>query len=71
MVFTRREVQGVLARLEGTHHLIASLLYGSGLRLYGSSKIKVKDIDFERGEIMVREAKGGRDRVTMLPDLHP
>ena len=67
VVFTRREVQAVLARLEGTHHLIASLLYGSGLRLMEAVRLRVKDIDFERGEIMVREAKGGRDRVTMLP----
>ena len=63
VVFTRREVQAVLARLEGTHHLIASLLYGSGLRLMEAVRLRVKDIDFERGEIMVREAKGGRDQV--------
>ena len=67
VVFTRREVQEVLARLEGTHHLIASLLYGSGLRLMEAIRLRVKDIDFERSEIMVREGKGGRDRVTMLP----
>ena len=67
VVFTRREVQAVLARLEGTHHLIASLLYGSGLRLMEAIRLRVKDIDFERSEIMVREGKGGRDRVTMLP----
>ena len=67
MVFTRREVQAVLARLDGTHHLIASLLYGSGLRLMEAVRLRVKDIDFERGEIMVREGKGGKDRVTMLP----
>ena len=67
VVFTRREVQEVLARLEGTHHLIASLLYGSGLRLMEAVRLRVKDIDFERGEIMVCEGKGGRDRVTMLP----
>jgi integron integrase len=67
VVFTRLEVQAILARLEGTHHLIAGLLYGSGLRLMEAVRLRVKDIDFERGEITVREAKGGGDRVTMLP----
>jgi integron integrase len=67
VVFTRLEVQAILARLQGTHHLIAGLLYGSGLRLMEAVRLRVKDIDFERGEITVREAKGGRDRVTVLP----
>lgn len=67
VVFTRREVQALLARLEGTPHLIASLLYGSGLRLMEAVRLRVKDIDFERGEIVVREGKGSTDRVTMLP----
>ncbi|MFN2494177.1 MAG: integron integrase, partial [Pyrinomonadaceae bacterium] len=69
VVFTRREVQGVLARLEGTHYLIACLLYGSGLRLMEAVRLRVKDIDFERKEIMVREGKGATDRVTMLPRI--
>jgi integron integrase len=67
VVFTRQEVQAVLARLDGTHHLIASLLYGSGLRLMEAIRLRVKDIDFARGEINVREGKGAKDRVTMLP----
>ena len=67
VVFTRREVQAVLARLEGTHDLIASLLYGSGLRLMEALRLRVKDVDFERSEITVRQGKGGKDRVTMLP----
>ncbi|MGI8836518.1 MAG: integron integrase [Pyrinomonadaceae bacterium] len=67
VVFTRSEVQAVLARLEGTHYLIACLLYGSGLRLMEAVRLRVKDIDFERGEITVREGKGAKDRVTMLP----
>lgn len=66
VVFTRNEVQAVLARLNGTHHLIASLLYGSGLRLMEAIRLRVKDIDFERGQINVREGKGAKDRVTML-----
>lgn len=67
VVFTRGEVQAVLARLGGTHYLIASLLYGAGLRLMEAVRLRVKDIDFERREIIIREAKGGKDRVTMLP----
>lgn len=67
VVFTRKEVQAVLARLDGTHHLIASLLYGSGLRLMEALRLRVKDIDFERAELTVREGKGAKDRVTMLP----
>jgi integron integrase len=67
VVFTREEVQAVLAHLEGTHHLIASLLYGSGLRLMEAVRLRVKDIDFARRELTVRQGKGGKDRVTMLP----
>ena len=67
VVFTRREVQSVLARLDGMHHLIACLLYGSGLRLMEAVRLRVKDIDFERGEITIRQGKGAKDRVTMLP----
>ena len=67
VVFTRNEVQAVLARLEGTHLLVAALLYGSGLRLMEALRLRVKDIDFERAELTVREGKGAKDRVTMLP----
>jgi integron integrase len=67
VVFTRLEVQSILARLDGTHHLIASLLYGSGLRLMEALRLRVKDIDLERREITVRQGKGAKDRVTMLP----
>lgn len=67
VVFTRGEVEAVLARLNGTHHLVACLLYGSGLRLMEAVRLRVKDIDFERAEITIREAKGAKDRVTMLP----
>jgi len=66
VVFTRREVQAVLARLEGTPYLIACLLYGSGLRLMEAVRLRIKDLDFERGEITVRAGKGAKDRVTML-----
>ena len=67
VVFTRQEVQAVLVRLSGTQHLIACLLYGSGLRLMEAIRLRVKDIDFERGELSVREGKGANDRLTMLP----
>lgn len=67
VVFTRREVEAVLTRLTGTHHLMASLLYGSGLRLMEAVRLRVKDLDFERAEVTIREPKGNRDRLTMLP----
>ena len=57
----------LLAQLDGTHHLIASLLYGSGLRLMEAIRLRVKDVDFERLEVTVRDGKGGKDRRTMLP----
>lgn len=67
VVLTRDEVQSLLIRTEGTMWLIASLLYGSGLRLMECLRLRVKDVDFARGEILVREGKGFEDRVTMLP----
>jgi integron integrase len=67
VVFTKAEVGEVLSRLDGVPWLIAGLLYGSGLRLMDALRLRVKDIDFERNEIVVREGKGAKDRVTMLP----
>jgi len=67
-VFSRSEVQAVLAQLQGTHWLAASLLYGAGLRLLECLRLRVKDLDFERGQIAVRDGKGQKDRITMLPD---
>ena len=66
-VLTREEVQGVLGRLTGTHWLIASLLYGAGLRIMEGLRLRVKDVEFSRREILVRDGKGFKDRVTMLP----
>jgi integron integrase len=66
-VLSREEVRSLLARLEGTPWLIASLLYGSGLRLMEGMRLRVKDLALERGELIVRQGKGGKDRVTMLP----
>lgn len=68
VVLTAGEAQAVLKRLSGTHWLIASLLYGAGLRLMEAVRLRVKDVEFARHEIIVREGKGGKDRVTMLPE---
>lgn len=67
VVLSRAEVGAVLAGLTGTLGIIASLLYGSGLRLVECVRLRVKDVDFARNEIIVREGKGGKDRRTMLP----
>jgi integron integrase len=67
VVLSRDEVRLVLSHLEGTCWLIASLLYGGGLRLMEGIRLRVKDLVFERGEVIVRDAKGGKDRVTVLP----
>lgn len=67
VVFTRSEVKQILTHLDGVEHLIASLLYGSGLRLMECLRLRVKDIDVEYQQITVRNGKGAKDRVTMLP----
>jgi integron integrase len=67
VVFTREEVARLLAYLSGTPHLMASLLYGAGLRLMECVRLRVKDLDFAYHQITVREGKGAQDRVTMLP----
>jgi integron integrase len=67
VVFTKDEVEAVPARLKDTAWLMASLLYGSGLRLMECIRLRVKDVDFQQHQIVAREGKGGRDRVTMLP----
>ena len=66
IVLTRDEVRRVLAEVRGVNRLVVLLLYGSGLRLLEALELRVKDLDFERGEIRVRSAKGGGSRVTML-----
>ena len=67
VVFTKREVNDILIRLEGTKWLMGNLLYGSGLRLMECVRLRVKDMDFEYEQIIVRDGKGQKDRVTMLP----
>ncbi len=67
VVLTREEVSRVLAHLTGTPHLMASLLYGAGLRLMECMRLRVKDLDFAYHQITVHEAKGAKGRLTMLP----
>ncbi len=67
VVLTADEVTRVLDRLKGTHRLIGRLIYGAGLRILEALRLRVKDVEFERGEILVRDGKGAKDRVTMLP----
>jgi integron integrase len=67
-VLTRTEVRAVLARMSGIYGLMANLLYGTGMRLMECTRLRVKDVDFERGEILIRDGKGAKDRVTMLPE---
>ena len=66
-VLTKDEVAGLLAVLEGETALLARLLYGTGMRLMEGMRLRIKDVDFERHVIIVREAKGNKDRVVMLP----
>jgi integron integrase len=67
IVLTRDEVRAVIAELHGTPRLMATLLYGSGLRLLECCRLRVQDIDFAMNQIVVRSGKGAKDRVTVLP----
>ena len=68
VVLSREEVRAVLGQMEGETWLMASLLYGAGLRLMECLRLRVQDIDFSLNEITVRNGKGAKDRVTMLPE---
>lgn len=68
VVLTPDEVRSLLAELDGTPKLIATILYGSGLRLLEALTLRAKDLDLDAAEIRVRRGKGGKDRVTMLPE---
>lgn len=75
VVLSRDEVRRVIASLDGTYRLIARLQYGTGLRLLEALSLRIKDLDFDRRQTVVRHGKGGNDRITMLPeslipDLH-
>jgi integron integrase len=67
VVLSRPEVATLLSRLGGPVWLTASLMYGAGLRLLECAELRVKDLNFDRGELTIRDGKGGKDRVTMLP----
>jgi integron integrase len=66
-VFDRSEIERLLTHLEGTPKLVAALLYGAGLRLLEGLRLRIQDIEFERSQIVVRDGKGAKDRVTLLP----
>jgi integron integrase len=68
VVFTRHEVAAILEHLQPPYRLMAALMYGSGLRMMETLRLRLKDIDYDRRAILVREGKGNRDRVTVLPD---
>jgi integron integrase len=67
VVLTRDEVKRVIAEMTGVPRLMATLLYGAGLRLLECCQLRVKDVDFARNQLFVRQGKGGKDRATMLP----
>lgn len=68
VVLTPTEVREVLLHIQGTPGLVAQLLYGTGMRLLEALRLRVKDVEFARREIVVREGKGNKDRVTELPE---
>ncbi len=67
VVLSRQEVRAVLTYLDGTYWLMTALLYGSGLRIMECVRLRIKDIEFDYHQIIVRDGKGQKDRVTMLP----
>jgi integron integrase len=67
LVLSRTEVAAILERIRGTPWLMASLLYGAGLRLLECCRLRAKDVDFARNELAIRDGKGAKDRVTVLP----
>ena len=68
VVLNHTEVVKILNGMNGTPRLVVSLLYGSGLRLLDGLRLRIQDIDFESGELLIRHGKGGQDGWTMLPD---
>jgi len=69
VVLSVPEVSALLNQLDGVHKLMATLLYGAGLRLLECAQLRIKDIDFDARQVIVRSGKGDKDRVTLLPDL--
>ena len=68
VVLTAPEVRSVLEQMNGSVGLVSALLYGTGMRLLEGPRVRVKDLEFTRREILVRNGKGGKDRVTVLPE---
>lgn len=68
LVLSREEVAAILSHMHGRAWLMASLMYGAGLRLLECARLRIKDVDFSRGEVTVRDGKGRKDRVTVLPE---
>ncbi len=68
VVLTREEVRRILSYMTGGDHLFISLLYGTGMRLAECQRLRVKDLDFAQHQITIRDGKGAKDRVTMLPE---
>ena len=69
VVLSEAEASRILAHLQGTPLLTAQLMYGAGLRLKETLHLRIKDVDFDRKKILVREGKGGKERVTLLPNI--
>lgn len=68
VVLSKPEVMSLLSNMEGTHRLIAQVHYGCGLRVSECLNLRIKDIEFDRGVVMIRDSKGGKDRLTVLPE---
>lgn len=68
VVMTREEVKAVLANLTGDTWLMAAIMYGAGLRLMECLRLRVQDVDFSRNDMLIRDGKGAKDRITMLPE---
>ena len=68
VVLTRQEVHAILSQLHGRDWIMASLLYGSGLRLTECLRLRIKDVEFENRQLIIRSGEGGKDRRTMLPE---
>ena len=66
-VLTQAEIQLILDHMHGVYRLIARLLYGTGMRLFECAQLRIKEVDLQRREILVRAGKGGKDRITLLP----
>lgn len=69
VVFSKNEVVAVMSSMEGIHWIMANILYGAGLRLMECARLRIKDVDFDYRQIVVRDGKGRKDRITMLPNV--